>query len=140
MDTPVHAVPGPTVLSLPIADRRRSAAFYRALLGAEPFGAPADDGVPEPLQFTVGTGLTLMLVPAGGFGWVIGDDREVAGKGQHELVASLAVAREVDVAEVLGRARDAGGTIVREPADLGWGHHGLVGDPDGHLWMITVAA
>ncbi len=48
------------IISLPVADRQTSYAFYRAALGLEAFGEPADDGVPEPLQFAVNDGLTLM--------------------------------------------------------------------------------
>ena len=127
----------PVIVSLPIADRRRSSDFYRALLGTEPFGAPADDGVPEPLQFALNDGVTLMLVPSGGFGWVIGD-HEVAPSGTSECVMSLAVADDDAVAAWVDRARAAGGTVVTEPADKGWGFHGLVADRDGHLWIVTV--
>jgi predicted lactoylglutathione lyase len=127
----------PVVVSLPIADRRRSSDFYRALLDREPFGAPADDGIPEPLQFALNDGLTLMLVPSGGFGWVIGD-HDVAEPGASECVVSLTVADEDAVAAYVDRARAAGGTVVTEPVDKGWGFHGLVADLDAHLWMITV--
>ncbi len=41
------------IISLPVADRQTSYAFYRAALGIEAVGEPADDGVPEPLQFAV---------------------------------------------------------------------------------------
>src|SRR6476646_8464690 len=122
-------MPRPTVLSMPIADRRTSRDFYRALLGTEPFGAPADDGVPEPLQFALHDGLTLMLVPTGGFGWVIGD-RTVAEAGTSECVVSLAASSEDEVAALVDRARDAGGTVVMELTDKGWSHHALVADPD----------
>ena len=57
----------PVVVSLPIADRRTSYRFYRDGLGLDAPGEPAEDGVPEPLQFTVNDGLRIMLVPAGGF-------------------------------------------------------------------------
>lgn len=62
----------PVVVSLPIEDRRTSFAFYRDGLGFDAVGEPAEDGVPEPLQFAVNDGLRLMLIPTGGFGWVIG--------------------------------------------------------------------
>ena len=66
----------PVTLALPIAERAPALAFYRDALGLEPFGDElGSDGIPEPLQFAVNEGLTLMLVPTGGFGWVIGDDR-----------------------------------------------------------------
>ena len=51
------------VVCLPITDRQASFAFYRDGLGFEPVGEPAEDGVPEPLQFTLNDGLRVMLVP-----------------------------------------------------------------------------
>ena len=55
--------------SLPIADRQTSFAFYREALGLElgldVVGQPAEDGVPEPLQFALNDGTRLMLVPTG---------------------------------------------------------------------------
>jgi catechol 2,3-dioxygenase-like lactoylglutathione lyase family enzyme len=74
---------GPVIISLPIADPRTSFGFYRRALGLEVIGEPAEDGVPEPLQFSVRDGVHLMLVPTGGFGWVIGG-REVAQRGHCE--------------------------------------------------------
>ena len=47
---------------LPIADRSVSHTFYTAL-GFSAFGDPADDGLPEPLQFQISGGLRLMLIP-----------------------------------------------------------------------------
>lgn len=44
------------LMCLATADRRRSLAFYRDGRGLEAFGALADDGVPEPLQFRLGPG------------------------------------------------------------------------------------
>lgn len=67
-------------VSLPIADRQRSYAFYQETLSLKPFGEPAEDGVPEPLQFRLDERTSLMLVPTGGFGWVLGS-RDVAPPG-----------------------------------------------------------
>jgi predicted lactoylglutathione lyase len=120
------------VISLPIADRRTSFDFYREALGLEAVGELAEDGLPEPLQFAVNDGLRLMLVPSGGFGWVIGD-HEVAPRGVSECVLSVAG----DVDETVRRAQAAGATIVSEPAAPPWGYTGTFADPDGHLWMVT---
>ncbi len=128
----------PIVVSMPIADRRTSFRFYVEGLGFEPVGEPASDGVPEPLQFAVNDGLRLMLVPAGGFGWVIGG-QEVAPRGQSECLLSFGAGSEADVAAVLESARRAGATIVSEPGQQPWGYVGAFADPDGHIWMVTVA-
>ncbi|MEV4508024.1 VOC family protein [Dactylosporangium sp. NPDC049525] len=125
-------------IALPIADRSASHAFYRAVLDAEPFGPPGGDGLPEPLQFPVADGVSLMLVPTDGFGWVIGDHR-VAPAGTSECVLNRSVPAHADVVAVIERARAAGGRVVTEPADQPWGYAGAFADPDGHLWMVMPA-
>lgn len=126
----------PVVVSLPIADRWTSFVFYRDGLGFDAIGEPAADGVPEPLQFALNERTRLMLVPTGGFGWVIGD-HEVAPRGQSECVLSIGAQTDADVAEVIERAREAGATILTEPDRQPWGYAGTFADPDGHIWMVT---
>lgn len=126
----------PIVVSLPIADRRTSFQFYGDGLGFDPLGAPAGDGVPEPLQFALNDGVRIMLVPTGGFGWVIGD-HEVASRGHSECVLSLGVQTGAHVADVVERAHRAGAKIVTEPGQQPWGYAGAFADPDGHIWMVT---
>ncbi|RLP92510.1 VOC family protein [Micromonospora sp. CV4] len=125
----------PVIISLPIADRPTSHRFYREALGLETVGDLADDGIPEPLQFVVNDGLRLMLIPTGGFGWVIGR-HEVATRGQSECVLSLDVASPADADAIVERARAAGAEVVTEPEAQPWGYAGAFADPDGHLWMV----
>jgi uncharacterized protein len=124
------------IVSLPIADRRTSFAFYAEGLDFEAIGEVADDGVPEPLQFALNDGVRLMLIPTVGFGWVIGD-REVAGRGQSECMFSLRAETEADVDELVERAHQAGGEVVTQPGQQPWGYAGAFADPDGHVWMVT---
>jgi uncharacterized protein len=124
------------IVSLPIADRRTSFAFYAEGLDFEAIGEVADDGVPEPLQFGLNDGVRLMLIPTVGFGWVIGD-REVAGRGQSECMFSLHAETEADVDELVERAHQAGGEVVTQPGQQPWGYAGAFADPDGHVWMVT---
>jgi predicted lactoylglutathione lyase len=134
------AVPhAPIILSLPIADRPTSFAFYRDGLGLEPFGKLADDGVPEPLQFDLHEGVRLMLIPRGGFGWVVGS-HEVAASGTSECLVNLTADSPAEVDELIKRAADAGATTITEPGPQPWGYAGSFADPDGHLWMINAAA
>lgn len=129
----------PVVVSLPIADRRTSFRFYGEGLGFDAFGEPADDGVPEPLQFALNDGVHLMLVPSGGFGWLIAD-HQVAERGNSECVLSLEAATEAEVDRLVRRAHDAGAQVLVEPGQQPWGYTGTFADPDGHLWMISSAS
>jgi uncharacterized protein len=129
----------PLIISLPIADRQTSFTFYRAALGLEPIGELAEDGVPEPLQFELTGGVHLMLVPTGGFGWVIGD-HAVAASGTSECVLGIAVSNDRDVDALIERAAKAGATVVVDPGQQPWGYVGTFADPDGHLWMVTSAS
>lgn len=126
-------------VSLPIADRRTSFEFYREALGLHPVGDRADDGLPEPLAFSLGGGTLLVLVPRDGFGWVIGG-REVASAGHSECVLRLSVGAEADVQRLAASALRAGAVVVSEPQSQPWGFSSVLADPDGHLWMVTTAA
>ncbi|GAB3159574.1 hypothetical protein GCM10027290_64620 [Micromonospora sonneratiae] len=126
----------PVVLSLPIADRGASYRFYRDGLGLEPVGEVAGDGYPEPLQFALNEGVRIMLIPTGGFGWVIGDHK-VAAPGQSECVVSVDASDREAVVEFIERARRAGGRVLSEPEQQPWGFVGTFADPDGHLWMVN---
>ncbi|WP_409494685.1 VOC family protein [Amycolatopsis sp. cmx-11-12] len=126
----------PVTVGLPIADRMTSYEFYRDGLGFEAVGALAEDGVPEPLQFALNEGLRLMLIPTGGFGWVVGG-RAVAEPGTSECLFTLTAESEADVVSLIERARAAGAVIVTEPGSQPWGYVGTFADPDGHVWMVT---
>ncbi|WDZ86011.1 VOC family protein [Micromonospora cathayae] len=133
------AVPpsSPVVVGLPIADRTTSFRFYRDALGLTTVGEPATDGIPEPLQFVVNEGLRLMLVPTGGFGWVVGP-HEVAPRGQSECLLGLTLSTPEEVDLLVERARSAGADVVTGPAQQPWGYSAVFADPDGHLWMLSV--
>jgi predicted lactoylglutathione lyase len=129
----------PVTLALPIAERAAALAFYRDALGLEPFGEPGSDGIPEPLRFAVNEGLTMMLVPATGFGWLIGD-REVAEPWACECLLSLDAEDAAAVDSLVARATAAGAELVTEPASRPWGYTGTFADLDGHLWSVVAAA
>lgn len=122
------------IIALPIAERRVSHVFYRDAFGLEAFGGPSDDGVPEPLQFRLAAGFTLMLIPRGGFGWVIGDTRTVAPSTTSECVLTLPVP---DVDAAMDKAVAAGATVLTPQVQMPWGYSGTVTDPDGHVWQLV---
>ena len=125
------------MVCLPIADRSVSHAFYTAL-GFRRSVDPGEDGLPEPLQFQISTGLRLMLIPRGGFGWVIGG-RDDSPSGMHEGQIVVGMPTQADVDAFLRRAREAGAQPVYEAAEQMWGYAGAFIDPDSHQWQVADA-
>ena len=81
-------------------------------------------------------GLRLMLIPAGGFGAVIGD-RDVASRGSSKCLFNLAAQTNAGVDEIIGRACEAGAESITKPGHQPWGYAGAFADPDGHIWLVT---
>jgi len=128
----------PMTVAMPVADRRIAHDFYRRVLALETVDSEiADDGLPEPLQFVLGPGVTLMLIPRDGFGFVSAD-HEVAPDGVSECLLTVGVATPDEVDAVTERVRSAGTPVKVEPGDPGWGYQSTFTDPDGHLWMARV--
>ena len=126
------------VIALPIADRPTSHAFYRDGLGLAALGEPADDGVPEPLQFELSPGCRLMLVPRDGFGSIlVGDHEKVAHPGHSECLINLPARSEAEVDELVHRAERAGARVTAPPTRHPWGYVATFADPDGHLWSVS---
>ena len=128
----------PITCALPIADRPTTFAFYADGLGFHPLGDPAEDGVPEPLQFALNDGVRMMFIPIGGFGWVTGN-RITAPPDQSECLLVMTLADQRDVHSMVDRARAAGAEIIMEPAEQAWGFTALFADPDCHLWQVRSA-
>jgi predicted lactoylglutathione lyase len=122
-------------IALPTADRATSFRFYEEGLGLTAFGEPADDGVPEPLQFRLGDETVLMFIPTGGFGWVTGD-HDTAAPGVSECLLSLSADSTDEVDAVFARACEAGATAVTQPVQQPWGYLATFADPDRHLWQV----
>jgi predicted lactoylglutathione lyase len=116
-------------------DRRRSFEFYQQVLGVDAVGEQADDGVPEPLQFPLNDGVRLMLIPRGGFGWVV-QPRTVAEEGHRECLVTVFADDDTGVDAFVRWAADAGGTIVSPPGAQAWAYKATFTDPDGRLWSV----
>ena len=125
-------------IALPTADRPTTYRFYGEGLGFQPVGELADDGVPEPLQFQLNEGVSLMFIPTGGFGWVTGD-HETAPAGVSECLLSLTVDSDDEVDQVLAKAEAAGAKVVNRPVQQPWGYLATFADPDLHLWQVINA-
>lgn len=126
-------------IALPIEDRQRSYEFYQSALGLKPVGDPAEDGVPEPLQFQLDEHVVLMLLPSGGFDWVTGD-RQVAPPDVSEVLLGLEVSTAEKVTATVERMKHGGGSIAAAPEQQDWGFTGVATDPDGHAWQIIATS
>ncbi|MFD0557083.1 hypothetical protein FB566_2338 [Stackebrandtia endophytica] len=124
------------LVSLPIADRRRSADFYRDAFGFDPVGAPTEDGLPEPLQYQLGEQTLLALIPSDGLDWVLGD-RRLAPPQVSECLLGMTVETAHDVDGLVDRVRLAGGEVISAPGQQDWGYTAICTDVDGHAWQIT---
>lgn len=136
MSTPHDDPTAVLIVALPIADRRASLEFYRRFLEREAPGDLAEDGIPEPLQFHLNRGLHLMLVPTGGFSWVIDSAASVAEPGVVSALLTLTLPSVDAVDRAVVRACAAGGGTPRPAQHQEWGYCAIVADPDGHLWQI----
>jgi uncharacterized glyoxalase superfamily protein PhnB len=123
--------------NLPITDRRTAYDFYSSGMRFKPVGALADDGIPEPMQFDVGNGALIMLVPSTGFRWSIGQ-RQMTDAASVGCVLSLEVGDEDTVTATYDAAIDAGATAIVGPSRQPWGLFAATfADPDGNVWMIS---
>lgn len=112
-------------ISLPITDRRRAHDFYANTFNVEAIGPIAEDGLAEPLRFDI-SGTSVLLIPTGGFNWVLGD-LELSGRGKVSCLLVYGVDDDAGVDELTERAADRGGSIVLQPIQAG------VGDLRGEL-------
>nr|WP_216611748.1 VOC family protein [Myxococcus xanthus] len=126
------------VVSLPTRDLKRAFHFYREGLGFRLVVETADGAMPEPVHFTLNAGVSLMLIPTGGFGWVAGGNK-VAEQGVSECILSLFLETEAQVDALIARAREAGAEVPAPPGKQPWGYSATFKDPDGHVWMLDVA-
>jgi uncharacterized protein len=124
-------------VALPVADRRRSADFYLAFLERDPYGTIAEDGLPEPLQFRINADTTILLIPTGGFSWVLRDQRTVGAPTVVRAALTWVLDDEKSVRRAAARAEAAGAETVVSPATQPWQvFAGVIADPDGHLWVL----
>ena len=126
------------IISLPIEDRPRSHVFYQEALGLTPVGELDEDGIPEPLQFALTDDVRLMLIPTGGFGWVLGD-QPAAPPGTSECILSVHADSESAVDALAAKAVAAGAELVTAPIRKPWAYIATFTDPDGHLWMVETS-
>jgi uncharacterized protein len=118
-----------SLVTLGVRDLARARRFYAAL------GWVASSGSPDDVAF----------YPAGGMVVALWDRTRLAedscvddSGGWGGVTLAHNVRSPADVDDVIERARAAGATIGREPADTSWGgYSGLFIDPEGHPWEVA---
>ena len=53
-----------------------------------------------------------------------------------EVLTCLSCESKAQVDELIAKARAAGGTVPREPQDMGFMYSQAYADPDGHIWEL----
>jgi uncharacterized glyoxalase superfamily protein PhnB len=111
-----------------VADQKRAAAFYTAILEREP-----SLDVPGMTEFTLGDKLKLGLMPENGIAKIIAHKMPHPASG-NGIPRSELYLRVDDVQGAYDRALKAGATAVDPVADRDWGDRvGYVADADGHI-------
>jgi predicted lactoylglutathione lyase len=124
------------IISLPTKDLRRAFEFYRGAVGLRLTARTEGDRMPEPVEFLLDGNTRLMLVPADGFQWVIGEN-SVAENGVSETVLGVGVRTKAEVDELFEKVCAAGAGVTTAPGQKPWGYSASFRDLDGHVWMIV---
>lgn len=129
--------PHVSIITLGVGNLEKSVRFYRDGLGWKTrgiVGADLEHGAAA--FFDLQPGLCLALWPRESLAHEAGI--ELQAPAMTEFMLSHRVDEKLQVEEVLGRAAQAGGQIVKPAHDtLLGGHAGIFKDPDGHLWEIA---
>ena len=117
-----------------VADKRRSEAFYRALLGK----GPSLD-VPGMTEFTLSAGCKLGLMPEAGIARIVSGPLRHPAEGNGIPRCELYLLVD-DLDEAVQRAVNAGAHAVSPAADRDWGHRvAYYADMDGHVIALAQA-
>ena len=123
-----------TAVMLGVQDLERSKRFY-----GEGLGCPIDQDHSVFVSFNLGEGSSSLALyersAAAADAGVSPEGSGFSGVSLHFIVGSN---DEVD--ETIGKAKAAGGTVVKEPGAAQWGYFGYFSDPDGHLWKVASGA
>lgn len=123
------------IICLGVRNMEKAIKFYRDGLG---FKTDEKSNNPEVVFFST-SGTKLELYPLDLLAKDINNDNPpgiCSGFGGITLAYNAKTKEEVK--EVIGLARKAGATIVKEPQDVFWGgFHAYFSDPDGYYWEVA---
>ena len=124
-----------TVITLGVADIRRSAAFYEALGLERRFKATGDE-----VAFFDAGGVVLAL-----YRWdLLAEDAALADQPRPDTFRGMTLARncrsEEEVDSVMAHALATGAVLLRAASRTDYGgYRGYFADPDGHAWEVVKA-
>lgn len=119
-----------SLITLGVADLKRSKAFYEDVLGWQPAESPPD----------------IVFYNLGGIIFSLYSDEELAkdygGTAKQSSYQGFALAHNLrsieEVDALFADLRIKGANIVKEPEKVFWGgYSGYIADPDGHKWEIA---
>ena len=121
-------IPPQTMMIIYVADQKRSAAFYRSVLGTEPLL-----DVLGMTEFAISRDLLLGIMPEESIVRLLGDSVPHPGKGNGIPRCELYLP-VVDPEFSYERLIQQGGKGISPPEKRSWGHIVAYGvDPDGHV-------
>jgi catechol 2,3-dioxygenase-like lactoylglutathione lyase family enzyme len=121
-----------TAVMLGVQDLARAKAFY-----ADGLGCKIDKDYPNFVELDLDEGSSSIAL----YEWeAAAQDAGVSpeGSGFRGVSFHFIVSSPEAVDDVISRASDAGGEVVREADTSQWGgYFGYFSDPDGHLWKVA---
>jgi len=117
-----------------VSDARRALDWYAGVFGAVRRGEPVvnADGTIGHAEITIGGAALMLAEPSDLWPGVPVRVPENPATFSHSLHLEVE-----DVDGTTDRARQAGATVEREPADQFYGRGAVIVDPFGHRWMLT---
>ncbi|HEY3084992.1 MAG TPA: VOC family protein [Candidatus Dormibacteraeota bacterium] len=129
MNTQINAV------VIGVKDIKRAKEFY-----AQGLGCQVAQDTPAFVSFDMGGGSSSLAL----YTWdALAKDAGVAadGSGFRGVTLNHFVESTQKVDEVLAKAKDAGGEVVRPGQQAQWGgYFGYFSDPDGYLWKVVASS
>jgi uncharacterized glyoxalase superfamily protein PhnB len=116
-----------------VSDARRAIDWYTEVLGAQPRGEHHvnEDGTIGHAEVSLGDAVLMLSEPSG-----LWPDIPVRAPQQPTTFSHTLHLQVDDVDAITDRARRAGATVEREPADQPYGRGSVIVDPFGHRWML----
>ncbi|MBW4080466.1 VOC family protein [Paenibacillus sp. S150] len=123
-----------SLITLGVRDMSRSLQFYRDGLGFETSVSEESPGI----VFFNTAGTKLALYPLEGLAEDINDKEPPTGSGFSGITLAHNTKSQNEVNEIMKRAEQAGGTIIKQPQKVFWGgYSGYFSDPDGYYWEVA---